>query len=363
MLYRFIVALIVFNASLVLADLSNPEIKEESEVERAFNESINNAVSRYNLPSSALTEILFDTAPQDFKDFLTVTVESHKAKESNPREWYSQISPSRLLLVGPPGVGKSSLACVIARKLDRDLFFIKAPMLGNEYKNSESVYLSRVINEIISLRKPCVIVIDEINILAEPKKELGSDLSIPSTLWLLLDKCAEYSHIMIVGTCNDATKLPLQLKDRFAGNVIEIPLCDEAGRFQILRYYLDFNNGFICSNDFIRKMAKKTQNLSPRQLEILVANAQRCAFLRYLSGKGLAFLEEEDVEVAFWKLMKTTKILQSRQNRIYEWMKENSFLLPYFSFGGQVLLGLATVAYYLAYGKSNVDSQSTHALY
>jgi len=249
--------------------------------------------------------------------------------------------PRKLLLLSPPGVGKSTLALVISQRLKRDCYFIRMPMLGNEYHNSDTSNLTRLISTILEYNKPCVIIMDEINIYAEKKSAIGADLNTASVLWLLMDRCAQNPNILIIGTCNNVIELAPQLKDRFEGNIIEIPRVNVEQRLRILRYYLSrFEDG--CSSKYLNDLEKKMDDFSPRQIEALVNSAYQQSILRS-SGE---IITDTDFAKAYARFAASSKILYSRLANIKNWTRDNGHLIPLISGSINLAVLIGSIGYF-----------------
>lgn len=281
---------------------------------------VNSAIDKAPWPDPRTSDFLFSTAPQEMRDFVEIInniVELYVSGKKN-KQILSKAIPKRLLLVGPPGVGKSTLALVIGQKLKRDCYFIRTPMLGTEYQNSETSNLVRFITQVLDENKPCVIILDEINIFAEKKSFQGADLNTASVLWLLLDKCAQNPNILIIGTCNNATELAPQLKDRFEGSIIEIPAINAEQRLGILSHYLSrFNH--VCSSKCLNSLVKKMNDFSPRQIEAFVNLAYQQCILRCLGE----VIVEADLCKAYARFGASSQILYSRLASIKKWATEH----------------------------------------
>lgn len=317
-------------------------------MEKTQQQVINNACGAVPIPANHARQ-MFDNAPQEFKDIVTVI---KKAQGSFSQDPIKKAIPSRILFVGAPGVGKSTLARVMAQLLNRELIFVRAPMLGTEYQNSEIVNLTQVFEAAFTATKNVLIVLDEINILAEPRKNhMHGDLSIGATLWLLLDKCAEYPHILVVGTCNDATKLPDQLKDRFMGNIIEIIKSNQLERYRMLKYYRD-QYQILCIDDLLFSFAKKTEGFSARQLEALLIKAYQISVIESVCG---SIVSKKHLDKAYARMIFDSKLMENKKAKLLDLMERYSYVLPYATLAAQGVALAGTALYYLLSGRNNLN--------
>lgn len=189
--------------------------------------------------------------------------------------------PKRLLLVGKPGTGKTTLAKAIAYKCGYDYYIVEAPFLLNEYKNSGPQNLLREIYPLLHAGKQVVVILDELTELTDKyKKENDSDATVASALWILLDACAQFDKVFFIGTSNKEKKdLPAQLQSRFDEDIIPLYMPNDAARKKMLQHHLKDENHKI-DDTFLRYLIKKTSGRSAREIEKLVYKAIQFANMR-----------------------------------------------------------------------------------
>ncbi len=189
--------------------------------------------------------------------------------------------PKRLLLVGKPGTGKTTLAKAIAIKCGYDYYIVEAPFLLNEYKNSGPQNLLREIYPLLESGRKVVVILDELTELTDKyKKENDSDATVAAALWILLDSCAQYDNVFFIGTSNKSKKdLPAQLQSRFDEDIITIDMPNSAARKRMLQHFLKDERHAINAN-FLDYLVKKTGGRSAREIEKLVCKAIQFANVR-----------------------------------------------------------------------------------
>ncbi|CAN1271681.1 Calmodulin-interacting protein 111 [Linum perenne] len=108
-----------------------------------------------------------------------------------------------VLLHGPPGTGKTSLARLCAHDATLKIFTVNGPELISQY-HGESEQAMREVFDSASLAAPAVVFIDELDAIAPARKEGGDELSqrMVATLLNLMDGISRTDGVLIIAATN-----------------------------------------------------------------------------------------------------------------------------------------------------------------
>lgn len=184
---------------------------------------------------------------------------------------------NRLILYGPPGNGKTTIAHTIAQLSNSEFIEMHAPSIVSKYQGSGSKNIKDMFERaIIKARlshKRVVVFIDEIDAIAcDNESEFRSEHKAAlEQLWLELDTYKKDPNIFIIVATNSFNKLHKTFLDRFGCNIIEIKNPDLAMRKEVLEHY--FKQAQVTlSQELISQIAGKTDGLSIRCLEDLATD-------------------------------------------------------------------------------------------
>ncbi len=219
----------------------------------------------------------------------------------------ARIAPARgILLVGPPGCGKTLLAKALASESGVNFISVKGPELLSKYVGESERALRDVFRK-ARQAAPAIIFFDEIDAIASARGVgLSNDHVVERMLSQFLtelDGIEELKGVLVLGATNRLDRLdPAVLRPGRFDEIIEIPPPDEAGRSMILQVHL--RGKPLASRVSVAKLAARTEGYSGAELASLCRragmNAIRRAAARVSRHEASDLcLEPDDFEVAF----------------------------------------------------------------
>ena len=170
---------------------------------------------------------------------------------------------NRVLLIGPPGNGKTSLAEAIAQALMVPFFVVKYDAIVGAYLGETAMRLKRLI-DFVSTRK-CVLFFDEFETIGKERGDLhetGEIKRVVSSLLLQMDQLPSY--VTIIGATNHPELLDRAVWRRFQMRMT-LPQPTRAGIIAFLdRFQREHKIGFETSTETI---ARKLYGCSYAEVE------------------------------------------------------------------------------------------------
>ena len=145
-----------------------------------------------------------------------------------------------LLLFGPPGTGKTTMARINANETKMKLIVVNASSFLNMYVGESEKNLVRVFQQARD-KAPCIICFDEIEsfLMDRSKAERSYETSIVSTFLAQMDGYVDLQDVLVVATTNNPTLIdPAALRPGRFDKLIYVGVPDEAARAVMFEKYL-----------------------------------------------------------------------------------------------------------------------------
>ena len=185
---------------------------------------------------------------------------------------YGVQMPSGLLLAGPPGTGKTTVARVFAAQAGCSFYPVTAADLTSKWVGESEASVVRLFARARD-NAPSIVFIDEIDAIASARSEMGSSVLDRTLTQLLteLDGMTEQRGVFVVAATNRPEVLdPALLRPGRLSRVITIPLPDRAQRRTLLGL---FTATMPLAGVDLGALAGETDGLSGADLEALCQQA------------------------------------------------------------------------------------------
>ena len=241
------------------------------------------------------------------KEELAEVVEFLKAPEK-----YNKLGariPKGVLLVGPPGTGKTMLVKALANELDVPLYLIKATSLIGEHVGDSASKIQELFEK-AQKTAPSIIFIDEIDAIALHRsfQSLRGDVAeIVNSLLTEMDGINDNKAVVTIGATNNPNSIDYAVRSRFEEE-IEFVLPDDNERKSIFENNL---KTFPLKYDLnIEKLVKISKNMSGRDIKEKILKTA----LHHAISHDKETVDNKDVEYA----LKASKIKNSEVKGMFE---------------------------------------------
>jgi len=183
----------------------------------------------------------------------------------------------KILFVGPPGTGKTSVARALSRSLSVPIIEVRLSMITDQYLGETSKNIDRVF-ALAKRFNPCIMFIDEIDFMAMSRSNSEDHAAIRqavNTLLKAIDDTNLVEHgVLLIGATNHTKHLDEAVWRRF-DEIVDFPVPDERMRKDIL----DIVTKKISGNYDTGEIAQKTEGYTGSDLRIIVREAVLSALL------------------------------------------------------------------------------------
>jgi SpoVK/Ycf46/Vps4 family AAA+-type ATPase len=194
----------------------------------------------------------------------------------------------KLLFVGPPGTGKTSVALAMSRTMHMPVLEVRVSMITSQYLGETSKNIDRIF-ELAKKLAPSILFIDEFDFIAKSRvaDDHGAMKRAVNSLLKNIDKInLVKNNVLLIGATNHPQLLDEAAWRRF-DEVVEFSLPNEEMRKNIL---MKVTSSIPCKLDY-QQLASQTDGFSGSDLRMLVKEAILSSLMENRKGIG-----PEDIE-------------------------------------------------------------------
>ncbi|HJJ88932.1 MAG TPA: ATP-binding protein [Methanocorpusculum sp.] len=209
----------------------------------------------------------------------------------------------RILLVGPPGTGKTSFALALSHAVHMPVLEVRLSMLTSQYLGETAKNIDRIF-DIAKKIAPCILFIDEFDYIAKTRisDDNGTMKRAVNTLLKSIDHINLIKdRVLLIGATNHAKMLDEAAWRRF-DEIITFTLPNRSMREKILQHVA---SGIPCNINFTT-MAEQTDGFSGADLRMMLTEAIISALLA-----GKKEINKDDVNAGMELVTRRNNIRKS----------------------------------------------------
>ncbi|GFO96088.1 cell division protein CDC48 [groundwater metagenome] len=189
--------------------------------------------------------------------------------------------PRGVLLLGPPGCGKTMIAKALSNEIGTNFVEISGPEIYNPYYGESE---KRLRDKFAEAKKnaPSVVLIDEIDAIGTSRQAARGELErrIVTTLLTEMDGMREMKNVIVVATTNDPNSLdPAMRRPGRFDYEIRIGVPNTKGREAILNVHTR-KMSIVNKDTTLEYIAKRTHGYTGADLKLLCREAAYCTLQR-----------------------------------------------------------------------------------
>ncbi len=252
---------------------------------------------------SVMREVLIETPRVGWKNIGDLEEVKQQLKEAV--EWpikHPEIfrkmgikPPKGILLVGPPGCGKTLLAKAVAKESEANFISIKGPEVLSKWVGESE----RAIREVFRRARqasPAIVFFDEIDAIASTR---GRDISgvtekVVAQMLTEMDGLEELSDVVVIAATNRPDIIdPALLRPGRFDRIIVVPPPDKKARLEIFKIHT--KKMPLAKDVDLEKLAEMTEGYSGADIEAVCREAALSALRENLKAKEVKMKHFEEV--------------------------------------------------------------------